>query len=453
MNFEEEKKFEEARKQLVVKRVDAIQLGRNSFTLVEQKAVNYMISKIKPDDTTTTEYIFNIGEFCRMIQWHRTPTQELLDMLQNLANKSWWIKTGSSGNAVYELRHWFDIVRLNEGTGTITVTFSQTVQPYLFNLLEQQKMGKIYLASWTADAISLMKNKFSPRIFELLRSYQFNNERWEFENGTGTDRDLQMIIADRDEKGNPLIPKGWSNWYTFNRDVLRPVCEEINKFTDLVIDYEPSKIDFSGKKHRSNVRIVFRMDEKTDEEKIIKDKKLAIAYDNVIDEQECKQLSLFDMEDDFDSKRKLARQIEEERKREEIINKSIHPVFMEEMLNQGFDENYINQLYAMAKEKYFVCSGGGKNDKEELWITDYVSLHLSSLRASGIDTRTNEKARLYDLVENDYKHYAEMISEQYFGSAYNSSHELPSKPKMNEKKDITSNDEELANYLLNKLTK
>lgn len=456
MSLDEERQFEEARKQLVVKRVDAIQLGRNSFTLVEQKAVTYMISKIKPDDQPSTEYLFNIREFCRMIQWHRTPTSELLDMLQNLASKSWWVKSGVDGKAEYELKHWFDIVRLNEGKGTITITFSQTVYPYLFNLLEQQRQGKAYLASWTTDAISLMKNKFSPRIFELLRTYQFNNKKWEFENGTGTERDLQMIVADRDDRGNPLIPKGWSNWHTFKRDVLDPAKEEINKYTDLMIDYEGLKTDFSGKKYRRFVRLVFMLDEKTEEEKERKDMDIAIAYDNVISEQDYEQMSLLDYmnsENDFESKRKMIRKLSEEREREKRINKSKHPAFLVEMEEKGFDEKYIDQLYNVAKMKFFSYSSVVDSINEELWIIDYVELHLSSMRASGIDTISSEKARLYDLVENDYKHYAEIVTSKYYNG--NVAHEKPVSVYVNKEPEGTDmmndSDAELAELLLNKL--
>lgn len=465
MSLEEEKNFEKARKQLVVKRIDAIQLGRNSFSLVEQKAVNYMVSKIKPNDSPDKEYIFNIREFCRMIQWHRTPTQDLLEMLQTLANKSWWIKSGKEGQAKYDLKHWFDVVRVNEGTGTISITFSKTVQPYLFNLIEQQKRGKIYLASWTADAISLMKNKYTPKIFELLRTYQFNNVKWEFENGTGTERDLQVIIADRDEDGHPKVPKGWANWATFQRDVLIPAREEINKYTDLMIEFDGLKTDFAGKKYRKYVRIVFWLDEKTEEEKMRKDHELAVAYDNEIVEQDYQQLSLGDYASDFETRRKYVHSEEEEIKKEERINKSKHPAFLEEMEDQGFDEKYIDKLYITAKCKFFEVSDVVRKSNEELWITDYVSMHLNSMRSSGIETISNEKARLYDLVENDYKNYAQVVTNKYYYEG--DSYEKPivdavfTEPQEEKEPDNTvsntkppvNNDEELEAFLLGLLTK
>jgi hypothetical protein len=90
---QEEINFAKARKQVVAKRVDLIQLGRNNLTLVEQKAVNYMISKIKPTDDPMQRYDFSVREFCRMIGWTtRYSTPEMLKMLQELSQKTQWIK-------------------------------------------------------------------------------------------------------------------------------------------------------------------------------------------------------------------------------------------------------------------------------------------------------------------------------------------------------------------------
>ena len=283
--------------------------------------------------------------------------------------------------------------------------------------------------------------------------YQFNNKKWEFENGTGTDRDIQVIIADTDDRGNPIVPKDWSNWHTFKRDVLEPAKEEINKYTDLMIDYEGLKTDFAGKKHRKFVRLVFMLDEKTQEEKERKDMDIAIAYDNVIAEQDYEQMSLLDYEDSFESRRELIKQMSHDREREKRISKSKYPAFLDIMEKEGFDEKYIDSLYAEAKVKFFEYSDVVDKFNEELWIVDYVTLHLSSMRSSGIDTISSEKARLYDLVENDYKHYAEKVTNKYYNPNANQRKIVPrnQKSETGDTSTMNANDTELAELLLNKL--
>lgn len=413
-NLDEEKRFCQARKQLVVKRVDAIQRGRHSFTMVENKAVNYMLSKVKPDDTVDTEYKFHIGEFCRMVGWkNRLPTKEILGMLQTIANKSWWIVTDEMERE-YELKHWFDVVRLNEGQGTITITFSKTVAPYIFNLLEQQKQEKIYLASWEVDAVSLMKNPYSQTIFELLRTYEFNNEEWWFENGTGTERDLQVIIAERDQKGKPLVPKTWKNWANFERSVLAPAKKEINKYTDLVIDYEPLKRDLQGNKYRRYIAIRFRLDEKSEIEKEEKERIIAREYGNEVDYE---QITLTT----FEQERRIQKEISNAELVEREIERSRFPLLKSEF--PEFNDEQLGLLYIKANSH--IIESVVEPGRRELWISDYISEYYNFIKATPEQTKTNTFARLIDYVNKDYKDYSYSITLKYDRSQRNGLMNMP----------------------------
>ena len=111
------------------------------------------------------------------------------------------------------------------------------------------------------------------------------------------------------------------------------------------------------------------------------------------------------------------------------------------------------RLCDVAKARFFAYSSVVDRQNEELWITDYVELHLSSMRASGIETISSEKARLYDLVENDYKHYAELVTNKYFSNNANERNIMPKRTVQEpvETDTMTSSDAELAELLLNKL--
>ena len=60
--------LERARKQNVAKRNDMIQKSKKSLSIVENKAVSYIFSKVKPDDDPDTIYTFDCQEFYRLLR-------------------------------------------------------------------------------------------------------------------------------------------------------------------------------------------------------------------------------------------------------------------------------------------------------------------------------------------------------------------------------------------------
>ena len=54
-----------------------------------------------------------------------------------------------------------------------------------------------------------------------------------------------------------MIPEGWKNFAIFRRDVLEPAIQEINKYTDMLVMYEPLKTDLDGNKYRRYTSIRF----------------------------------------------------------------------------------------------------------------------------------------------------------------------------------------------------
>lgn len=88
------------------------------------------------------------------------------------------------------------------------------------------------------------------------------------------------MLAPMDANGNTVVPKGWANWGIFERNVLKPAKEEINKYTDITIDYTPLKVDYAGKKYRRYVMIKFSLIEKNEDEKRRKNALLDQEYNN-----------------------------------------------------------------------------------------------------------------------------------------------------------------------------
>ncbi len=258
-------RIEEARHQLVARDNDLIQKGRYGLSLVQQKCVLYCISKVKPTDAPDTEYDIDLHEFYRLLGYKSDSYTGMKTLWQQIGSVRWWLD-GETEEDDDILLGWFTKVHLNERSSSVTITFHPDIYPYIHNLVADKEKKK-YFTTYQLQNITLMKHRYSIRIYDLLKSYQYNNKIWQFEMGTGSHHDLMRRISDCDEKGKPLIPKSWDNYSFFNRDVLQPAVDEINQYTDIKIAYEVSKTDLSGKKHRRYASILFAMVEKSPAEK------------------------------------------------------------------------------------------------------------------------------------------------------------------------------------------
>ncbi|MBR5178508.1 MAG: replication initiation protein [Lachnospiraceae bacterium] len=403
-----------ARNQFVAKRNDIIQQSRLSLTLTQSKAISYILSKVKREDTEDTHYFFNIGEFKHIMKLKKITYKEVGDMLQNIADQSTYIvdKTGK-----LKLIRWLDIVRIEPVDGKIELTLHKDITPYVFNLIEQKDENGEYYTTYKLQDISLMKHYYSPRVYEILKSYAYNNEQWKFEFNTGSDKDLQVLIAKPDEKGNPVIPKSWSSWAVFKRDVLEPAKDEINKYTPIKIAYKESKYDLYGTKQGRICTIEFYMLEKTKGEKNQTEDIIEQEYKEV-DEEEERQMSIFDNfynahreQLEKEALEELAEMDDELEKRQE---KSICPVFLENF--SEFSDEEVEGLFKAALDHIArgIFSIKKRNwDARELWAIDYVTYYYDKIKATAKDTKTTVFKRLYDCVSKDYDDYSVKVNMDY----------------------------------------
>jgi plasmid replication initiation protein len=268
MNNEQHDKAMEERFLEVYKRNDMIQKARFSLGVQEQRAVLYAISKIKPDDTYLKEYEFDIKDFYRVIGWNKQSYTEFKAMLKALSDKSWWITLPTGEES---LVRWFTTARSNKKSGKVTVKFHEDMMPYLVQLAQ----GTDFYTKYQLQYILPMSCTYSPRLYEILKSYQYNNRQWYFEI-----EDLKHL----------LDCKNYERWPDFRRYVLEPAVAEINKYTDLAICYSLIK---SGRKV---VRVNFQLVSKTQSEIIKTQREIA---------EELGQISMDEVLDEFDAERKF----------------------------------------------------------------------------------------------------------------------------------------------------
>ncbi len=409
--------LKETRNNLVAKDNKMIQNSRFALSAIENKAVLYLISKIQPTDEPGKRYFFNCKEFQSLIKWNGDASyQNIKGMLTKLSSAQWWIDIDDENEA---LVRWFNIVHMNKGTGNIEISFHEDMFPFLLELQKQKEIDGHFYTTYKLQNVTLMKHRYSPRIYELLKSYQYNNRKWTFENGTGSKFDIQIRIADTEldsktGKSKSIIPDSWFNWAIFKRDVLDPAVKEINKYTDIKVAYEGKKEDMSHKKTRAIRTIEFYMVGKTDPEQRVTDGVIDAEYMEIEDEQRYHQMSIeeafFQEHEEKLEAERLEKEIIEEERREKAIESSKHPI-LASCLEGAFSEKEIDSLYnAAIKER---VAGIVKFTDWEMYATDFVTHYYDLIKATPGDTKTTVYKRLLDMVRKDYDLITVKLQERY----------------------------------------
>lgn len=415
----------ETRNNLVAKDNRMIQNSRMSLSLLENKAIHYLISKIKPEDKAGKTYIFNCKEFQALLNWNKDASyQNVKIMLQNLGDISWWIEGERKGKKMDILVRWFNIVHMDPGTGDIEIGFHEDMFPFLLELQKHLEEDGHYFTTYKLQNITLMKHRYSPRIYELLKSYQYNNKKWTFENGTRSEYDLQLRIADtvRDKKtGKPIsvVPESWSNWAIFKRDVLNPAIKEINKYTDIKVAFEGKKEDLHHRKTRAIRTIEFYMVGKTEPEQRVTDQIIDAEYTAVDSGRTYHQLSIEEMFFAEHEKKMAAEKAEREYfeslKKEKKIEESKHPILFAELNGESrranLDEKKVAQLFSTAIQGRVV--GEIERSKWELFAVDLIIYYYDKIAATPEDTKSTVFNRLLDCVKKDYDGEAIALIEEY----------------------------------------
>ena len=114
---------------------------------------------------------------------------------------------------------WAGDMDYNYGEGSVTIHFSKRVLPYITQLKGQ-------FTQYRLEKVSALTSVHAIRIYELCLQYlKFGFREFEVEK-------LKNILG---------VKKQYTEFKAFNRKVLKPSTEQINKYTDIKIDIEPIK--------------------------------------------------------------------------------------------------------------------------------------------------------------------------------------------------------------------
>lgn len=219
------------RNQYVVKANDLIRKTRYNLTTQQQKIILFAISKIKPDDTIYTQYELNLEELCEACgltldaggYYYRS----LKNDLKKLAQREWCILPDGTETTI----SWIGDATIIPLNSTVYITFNPHMEPYLFELRSRYTQYKL-------ENVLVFHGKYAIRLYEIMRSYTTQNAL-----DCGIEKDIDISL---EELRNVLMVSSYPRWADFDRFVIKPAIDEINKCAeDIHIEYEPIK---SGRK-------------------------------------------------------------------------------------------------------------------------------------------------------------------------------------------------------------
>jgi plasmid replication initiation protein len=198
---------------IVIKSNELIRKSRFSLSVIEQRIVIYLISQIKPDDTERTEYEFDIKDFCEVcgIEYYYN-LFALKDIIKSLRDKSVWIKLPNGAETTVA---WIEKPYIYPGTGKVKIRLDRDMIPYLVQL-------KSNFTQYELMAILGLKSKFSIRLYEIFKSYEFAGK---------VEIDIEEL------RKMLMIENEYKKFYDFRRYVVDKAIEEITVFTDLNVSY------------------------------------------------------------------------------------------------------------------------------------------------------------------------------------------------------------------------
>ena len=219
MDKDREKQIEinKNRNELVVKRNELIRNTRYDLSLTEQKIITYIISKINAEDSSIKNVRFNISEYCDVVGISKGGRgYELVkESIREIRNKSWWIKLDKKEI----LFSWIDTATIEENSGNINITLSESLKPFLINIKEN-------FTKYELINILVLNSKYSIRLYELFKSYLWLG---------GFDitiEDFRKLIGVGDK---------YKDYTELKRNIILPCINEINKYTDLDVSFDVEK--------------------------------------------------------------------------------------------------------------------------------------------------------------------------------------------------------------------
>jgi len=185
------------------------------LSMEEQKIILTLASMVNPDDEEFKPYRFKITDFMELIgvkdqsKYIEVPriTKELMKKVFEIKEDKKIIQVAWLSSAVYE-----------KGSGYVELEFSPRLKTYMLQLKD------LFTRYRLANVLN-MKSKYSIRIYELLKSNEFKEQKFlELE----VDELRKLLKADK------IYPR----YYDFKNKILKVTQKELVKVSDIAFEFE-----------------------------------------------------------------------------------------------------------------------------------------------------------------------------------------------------------------------
>lgn len=200
-----------------------IQKARFSLTIQQQKIVLYLIAQIQPWDDDFKTYELNALEFAKVCGLEFKGGKdytELKEQIRKIADKSMWLLLEDGDTEA--LIRWIESPKIKKNSGIIQLRLNEDLKPYLLQLKSRYTQ---YQLIYTLH----FKSKYSIRLYELVCSIHFH-ELEEYKRVFKIEH-LKRYLDCENYK-----------YRDFRRDILDKAVNEINRYSDKNISYEPITI-------------------------------------------------------------------------------------------------------------------------------------------------------------------------------------------------------------------
>lgn len=192
---------------------------------LEQKLLGALISEIQPIDEDFKEYELNIQEVGEFIGLNNNAVYERLSeaSFSLLDKKLKFEEVDSRGRKTFIAVSLIASAKHQEGSGVLTITIAPDLKPYLLAIKGKDTPFTKYMIR----NILKLNSSYSIRLYEILKQWEkVRVKKFEVE-------DLkEMLGANADS---------YNLFSEFERRVLKPAKDEVNKHTDIFIIYRKIK--------------------------------------------------------------------------------------------------------------------------------------------------------------------------------------------------------------------
>lgn len=184
-----------------------------SYSASEIDLIMMLLTSIKKEDKDFKDYVFTLKDLevkaCKKLQ-----STQLKETVKSLMSKVIEIEESPKK---WKLFTWFSY--FNYDDGVITCSFDKRLSPYLLELQGRFNIGNI-------KHLLPMKSSYSKRIYMLIKEHaKFGSRTFDVE-------ELMTLLK---------VPKSLLNYADFKRKVLNQAKNDINKHTDLKVDFTEIK--------------------------------------------------------------------------------------------------------------------------------------------------------------------------------------------------------------------